>query len=58
MTSDPAERTGGETADTQVDEARQRELRCGLAGNPALPTLLVDRLIALKDPAVAGVGGS
>lgn len=52
MTSDSAERRGVETAETQVDEERQRELRCGLARNPALPTLLLGRLIALNDAAV------
>src|SRR5689334_8743254 len=52
VTSDSVERRGGETADMQIDEERQRELRCGLACNPALPALLIDRLIALEDAAV------
>lgn len=53
MTSDSAERRVVESADMQIDEERQRELRCGLAGNLGLPPFLVDRLIALNDAAVS-----
>lgn len=52
MTSPSAEHRSGEVTDRQIDDERQREVRCGLARNPALPASLIDQLNALGDAAV------
>jgi hypothetical protein len=52
MTSHPPQHRNDQLAGMQADEERLRELRCGLARNPALPTSLVDQLIALGDASV------